>query len=171
MRGNRSSCIIYLYVKLILVSSSWGMTCRETQKGYEQKKTQRGTWQSSSAHQHYNSFMQGAACFEGLLPTVIGVLPLQTVFDKLLGFSILTFCIQYEVSSHLILHSCGEWGEKDIMCVWSEKNVWTSCCAQRKLFEIWKTLDKRNSRIERTRLRMDFEMLGCGMFSLLPTCW
>lgn len=64
--------------------------------------------QSSCTHQHYNAFVEGAGGFEGLLPTVVGVLPLQTVFDELLGFGILTFCIQYEVSSHLILHSCGE---------------------------------------------------------------
>lgn len=31
--GSRSSCIIYLYVKLIFASSSWGMTC-ETNKVY-----------------------------------------------------------------------------------------------------------------------------------------
>lgn len=107
--------------------------------------------------------MQGAAGFEGLLPTVVGVLPLQTVFDELLGFGILTFCIQYEVSSHLILHSCGE-----RMCFVIRKErvnilLFSASCSKSED-------SNRNSRIETTRLRMDFEMLGCGMFSLLPTC-
>lgn len=73
-------------------------------------RRQTGKWNTKSrpgsTHQDDDAFMEGAACFESLLAGVVGILPQQAVFNEGFCFCIFAFCVQYEVSSNLILHSC-----------------------------------------------------------------